>query len=85
MSIAYKKVMKESREVASVTCSKCSKVITPDNIIEWQEWQSINFTGGYGSKFGDGQTIRIDLCQDCLFGFTKDFYEIEEWDDVEEI
>jgi len=68
-----------------VTCSKCSKVITPDNIIEWQEWQSINFTGGYGSKFGDGQTIRIDLCQDCLFGFTKDFYEIEEWDDVEEI
>ena len=83
MSITTKKVQIDYNEVVSVTCSKCHKVITPSDWIEWQEYQTISFTGGYGSKFGDGQTIRIDLCQDCLFEFSKDFYEVEENPDEE--
>ena len=84
MSIEYKKAKKEYNQPVSVTCSKCHKVITPSDFIDWQECYTISFTGGYGSKFGDGVNIRIDLCQDCLFKFSKDFYEVEETLDIEE-
>ncbi len=85
MSITYRKVQKEYDEVVSVTCSKCRKIIMPDDHIEWQEYQTISFVSGYGSKFGDGVSIRIDLCQSCLFDLVSDFYEIEEWEDMEDI
>jgi len=85
MSIATRKVQTYHNEVVSVTCNKCHKVITPADWVDWQEYQTISFTGGYGSRFGDGVTIRIDLCQDCLFDFSKEFYEVEEDCDVEDM
>jgi len=85
MSIATRKVKREYSEVVSVTCSKCHRVITPADWVDWQEYQTISFTGGYGSNFGDGKTIRIDLCQQCLFDLVGDFYEVEEDCDVEDM
>lgn len=78
MSIKVEKIVKEIDQIQSITCSKCKKTITHDDFIEWQEMQSIVFTGGYGSRFGDGSTIRIDLCQECLYDLTKNFYEVVE-------
>lgn len=34
--------------------------------IEFQEFVSIRFTGGYGSVFGDLDEIELDICQHCL-------------------
>ena len=85
MSIKTKKVKKEYNEMVSVTCSKCRRVITPAEWIDWQEVYTISFTGGYGSVFGDGVTVRVDLCQQCLFDLVDGFYEVEEEVDPEDM
>ena len=49
------------------TCDRCGREITqeekPD---EWQERFAIRFRGGYGSVFGDGNTVEGDFCQNCI-------------------
>lgn len=67
----------EREVVESVTCDKCGKVITPDDTVEWQELYSIQFTGGYGSVFGDESTIRADFCQQCLKELIGPYYKEE--------
>jgi hypothetical protein len=34
--------------------------------MEWQESLQLRFTGGYGSVFGDGTKVAVDLCQHCV-------------------
>ena len=48
-------------------CDKCGRDIhTIDMSFEFQEKVSIEFTGGYGSVFGDGAEVSLDLCQHCF-------------------
>jgi hypothetical protein len=55
------------QEVAACTCDRCQRRMTPeDGDFEWQERLSIAFQGGYGSVFGDGKKVRLDLCQQCV-------------------
>lgn len=66
-----KKVIKEVEIITDIECDKCHKVYcNTDNcttdIFEIQEFHHINFFGGYGSIFGDGNHIECDLCQYCL-------------------
>ena len=79
MSIQTKVVTVEETRVVSITCSKCKKVVTPDDFIEWQEFFVYTGCGGYGSVFGDGTKYRIDLCQSCMFkligGYAEDIDE----------
>ncbi|HTD06810.1 hypothetical protein [Undibacterium sp.] len=51
--------------VSAITCDCCQTNFSK-NDLAWYEIQSIEFTAGYGSIFGDGKTISIDLCQDFL-------------------
>ena len=78
MSIEFTEVQTISKTIKSVTCSRCKKVMFPDNFVEWQEYQTIRFTGGYGSVFGDGIDVRVDLCQQCLYDLIGDFVEYDE-------
>ena len=75
MSVQYTEEKRTVNRIQSITCSRCKKVMSSDNFVEWQELQTIMFTGGYGSVFGDGVSIRVDLCQNCLFDLVKDFAE----------
>jgi antitoxin CcdA len=56
----------ETDEVVSVTCDVCKKVYSSDDIFETQEFTYIRNDCGYGSVFGDGDTISLDICQHCL-------------------
>lgn len=47
----------------SITCYKCEKSF--DDIMEIQEFFQWNHTGGFGSVFGDGTEVEVNLCQDC--------------------
>lgn len=58
------KVELNESELESITCSIC-KVIY-DDCLELQEFLSFYNHCGYGSLFGDGNTINIDICQHCL-------------------
>ncbi|WP_321871964.1 hypothetical protein [Paraburkholderia tropica] len=54
------------QDVAACTCDRCQRRMTPDDLFEWQEKLSVSFHGGYGSVFGDGHKVEIDLCQQCV-------------------
>jgi hypothetical protein len=50
-----------------LTCHKCKKTYnTDDHLFELQEFNIIDFVGGYGSVFGDGNRVVCNLCQKCL-------------------
>lgn len=61
-----KDIQQTTRFVHKIECDKCKKQFDERDFINWQECVSINNTGGYGSVFGDGARIRLDLCQDCF-------------------
>lgn len=48
-----------------IYCDKCDTEIT--ETMELQEMYRIEHRGGYGSVFGDGNRLYIELCQQCLF------------------
>jgi hypothetical protein len=56
------------KEPAACTCDRCGRRMTADLNQDW-EWNqklSISFEGGFGSVFGDGNKISVDLCQHCV-------------------
>ena len=53
------------KKLLSCTCDVCKKDYIDDNF-EFQEMIHIHNTGGYGSIFGDGDKVDIDICQHCL-------------------
>jgi hypothetical protein len=52
-------------ELVSMTCDICGKDLRAD-FIEDQECFNIVHYGGYGSIWGDGSIIAIDICQQCF-------------------
>ncbi|SDQ22955.1 hypothetical protein SAMN05443245_0475 [Paraburkholderia fungorum] len=55
------------QEVAACTCDRCQKRMMPDDYDSgWHERVSLSFRGGFGSIFGDGNEVSVDLCQQCV-------------------
>lgn len=55
------------KELDSIQCDFCHKIYNKkDDLFQIQEFHSINFIGGYGSVFGDGNHVECDICQHCL-------------------
>jgi len=55
-------------EVLSISAKKCDRCGKLSNIddAEFKEFLSIDRVCGYGSVFGDGERIAVDLCQRCV-------------------
>ena len=51
--------------VQQIMCDRCGTEAARAEV-EFQEMTSIGFGGGYGSIFGDGTRVEIDICQRCL-------------------
>jgi len=69
--IKYRKEKQEAeKEVAEkIVCDVCKKEYSlekNEDITEAQEFYRMSFTGGYGSVFGDGAKMSLDICQHCL-------------------
>ena len=47
-------------------CCVCKKEYADDDHMEIQEFLCIDFTGGYGSVFGDTCHVGGNICQHCL-------------------
>lgn len=58
------KIQTEYDQTIALKCDICGK--TYDDIFEIQEFLLIDFVGGYGSIFGDGDTVECEICQYCL-------------------
>jgi hypothetical protein len=59
-----------NKKIVAVECDACHAVYANNrdikNVFELQEFFHMEFTGGYGSVFGDGSTVQCDLCQKCV-------------------
>jgi antitoxin CcdA len=63
----------------NVECDVCHKSFdTETDIFETQEFLYINFRGGYGSVFGDGNKVQCEICQHCLKELLGKYLRIEE-------
>jgi len=85
---------KTEKVVVGVECGRCHRVyhdadkmvdkngqgVITDQRDMWEisEMHHIDFTGGYGSIFGDGNSVRCDLCQHCLRDLIRPFARIED-------
>lgn len=48
-------------------CDRCGRTGERDGLdCEFHEFTSISYRAGYGSIFGDGNTVETDLCQHCV-------------------
>jgi hypothetical protein len=71
-------------EVAACICDRCQRRMSPeDDSVEWHERLSISFRGGYGSIFGDGHSISLDLCQRCVQETLGEWLQISPGSDFE--
>lgn len=48
-----------------IRCDRCGSLFDHSDV-EFHEAVSIDLKAGYGSVFGDGNDVQIDLCQHCL-------------------
>ena len=53
------------KDADQVVCDRCGRE-TVRGETEFYEMTSIGFRAGYGSIFGDGNHVAVDLCQHCL-------------------
>jgi hypothetical protein len=61
-----KKMRMESTEVVhGLRCDRCGTEATRHEPA-FQEFVSIDQVAGYGSIFGDGNRVQLELCQVCL-------------------
>lgn len=53
--------------VVEITCDRCKKVVSTDDIDEAQEFMTTSYDAGYGNRvFQDGDHLQVDLCQYCV-------------------
>lgn len=81
--IKYRTETMESKVLESITCDVCKKEFNykkDEDELEIQEFQYIRIRGGYGSVFGDGSQLKIDICQHCLKKLVGE-YMLENYDD----
>lgn len=50
--------------IKRLVCDRCGVGAEMDD--EYHEFTSIEYRAGYGSIFGDGNEVEVDLCQHCI-------------------
>ena len=51
--------------VHQIRCDRCGKEAERGEV-SFDQMTSIGFEAGYGSIFGDGNRVEVDLCETCL-------------------
>lgn len=66
--IHYKQEMAPIQVETTYECDRCHRQASSskDSWIVFNEFLLFDRIGGYGSVFGDGNRIQLDLCQECV-------------------
>jgi uncharacterized protein YlaI len=67
----------KEREIQAYFCDCCNKRLPVEDWIEMQEMLHWRMRGGYGSAFGDGAEISLDLCQECTKKLLGDYIQVD--------
>ncbi len=70
----------EEMELKKIICDSCKKEYTDE--FEFEEFLSIGKENGYGSIFGDGTVLHLDLCQYCVKKILGQYITIFNKDDI---
>jgi len=62
-----KDVKRTVSQLIGYECSRCGKQYGLEDPLETQEFLHWNTVGGYGSVWGDGNVVEVDLCQSCTY------------------
>jgi antitoxin CcdA len=62
----------------SIVCDCCKKEYLETDVFELEEFINISKINGYGSIFGDGSILELDLCQHCIKNFLGEYIRIKE-------
>lgn len=92
MTQTFISVPATKEELFSITCDKCGKESKKEHglgtTMEWTQYLSISKLYGYWSnrdvtqgRYGDGDTIHIDLCQKCTFDVLGPYLRVENKND----
>jgi len=72
-----KTVEVEKKTLKSVVCDCCK--VEFSEVMDIQEFLYIDFVGGYGSIFGDGDNVTAEICQACVKSKLGEFLRISEY------
>jgi hypothetical protein len=72
--------IKEEINVPKImVCDVCKKEYDcKEDILEVQEFLSVDNYCGFNSVFGDGNTVKADICQHCVKELLGNYLRIEE-------
>lgn len=62
----FKSLQTVQQVLDSIVCDCCKTEVHSDDMFQFQERLSLNFSAGYGSVFNDGDVMECDLCQQCV-------------------
>ncbi len=63
----FNEVVEKRKRLVGCKCDRCKITYSIDeDVLEIQEFFHINYIAGYGSVFGDMNSVRADICQHCL-------------------
>ncbi|EJD6049399.1 hypothetical protein KKI84_004161 [Providencia rettgeri] len=72
-------IPKETIIISAKICDKCHFFAEKDNP-EFNEFLSIDRRAGFGSIFGDGNCLKLDLCQHCMKALLNQWLSVSEPD-----
>lgn len=65
--------------ISAKSCDRCHFYAEKDDP-EFHEFLSINRQAGFGSVFGDGNRLKLDLCQHCVKALLNPWLSVNEPD-----
>ena len=74
--IEHKIITQEIPVQCAFVCDCCGRRFTNSDIIESQESWHLESVGGFGSVFGDGAHLEVDLCQGCVKKLLGEFIRV---------
>lgn len=60
-----------------IECDRCKLEAAPGEIL-FDAMISIDYSAGYTSPFGDGNRVRLDICEDCFRDLLSSWIQIAE-------
>ncbi|WP_272687627.1 hypothetical protein [Providencia sp. PROV149] len=65
--------------ISAKRCDRCHLRAEKDEL-EFHEFMSIDKRVGFGSVFGDGNRLKLDLCQHCIKALLNQWLSVSEPD-----
>lgn len=78
MPVMYRDEQVKRTVVTGFECNRCGQFYPADDFVEMQERLSWVNACGFGSVFGDGNRVELELCQSCVQAVLGEYLTVHE-------